>query len=248
MVCNGRCRIWILINDYRDKFKQMLQRICASTLHDLHPSKATAVKHSITLIYWNTTIRNKMRRVPFSKRAEFKKMLDEMLEAGLIQKSESSWSSPVLLVSKEDGSIRFTVDFRSLNLATIKDAHPLPNCEDMFALLSQSVWYTKLDLYSWYYQIQLDHESRKYTAFSYEWGLYEYTVMPMGLTNAPATFQRMMNKVLEECIRSNFVVVFLDDILIHSAMDLWMREIIQQNPDYSHIRKLFNHTRPQSTI
>lgn len=144
-------------------------------------------------------------------------MLDEVLKAGLIQKSTSPSSSSVLLVAKHDGTIRFTVDYSKLNSITIKDAHPLPNSDDMFALLANSKWYTKLDLYKSFFQILLDKFSKNVTAFSCEWWLFEYNVMPMGLTNAPATFQRMMNMVLKECIKTGYVNVFLDDILIHSA-------------------------------
>ena len=121
-----------------------------------------------------------------------------------------------MLVSKPDGSIRVTIDYRSLNERTLKDAHPLPNNEDLYALLAQSRWFTKLDLYTGYFQILMKKECRKLTAFRCEWGLFEYLVMPMGLTNAPATFQRAMNQVLKRFIVAGFVVVFLDDILIHS--------------------------------
>ena len=199
-------------------FKIKLSEVSASCLLELKKNVLCPIKHKINLINpFSTPIRVKVRRVPYHKRMEFKVMLDEMLEAGLIQKSESPWSSPVLLVSKPDGSIRFTVDYSKLNNLTIKDAHPLPNAEDMFALLANSKWYTKLDLYQGFYQIPLDDDSKKYTAFACEWGLYEYNVMPMGLTNAPATFQRMMNNVLRECIEEGYVSVFLDDILIHSS-------------------------------
>ncbi|CAF1154308.1 unnamed protein product, partial [Brachionus calyciflorus] len=113
-------------------------------LADLGGSEASPIEHVIDLIDPNVSpIRNKVRRVPYSKRAEFKKMFDEMLEAKLIQKSESSWSSPVLLVAKPDGFKRFTVDYSKLNALTVKDAQPLPNSEDLFAQLANSRWYTK---------------------------------------------------------------------------------------------------------
>ncbi|CAF1052565.1 unnamed protein product [Brachionus calyciflorus] len=201
----------------REIIKDKLTAISAERLADLGGSEASPIEHVIDLIDPNVSpIRNKVRRVPYNKRAEFKKMLDEMLEAKLIQKSESSWSSPVLLVAKPDGSIRFTVDYSKLNALTVKDAHPLPNSEDLFAQLANSRWYTKFDFLSGYFQLKLSRSSRKLTAFSCEWGLFEYTVMPMGLTNAPATFQRTMNEVLKECIEAGYVLVFLDDILIHS--------------------------------
>ncbi|CAF1018509.1 unnamed protein product [Brachionus calyciflorus] len=177
------------LDEFRKIINEKLTTISASSLADLSRNEPGPVEHVIRLTNPSKQpVRHKVRRVPYSKRAEFKKMLDEMLDAKLIQRSESSWSLPVLLVAKPDGTIRFTVDYSKLNNDTVKDAHPLPNSEDMFALLANSRWYTKFDLLSGYYQIALEKESRKYTAFSCEWGLYEYTVMPMGLTNAPETF------------------------------------------------------------
>ena len=120
-------------------------------------------------------------------------------------------------MSKRDNSIRLTIDYRWLNERTVKDAHPLPNIPDLYAQLSQSTYYTKVDCFSGFYQVQMDPDSRQYTAFSCEWGLFEYVVMPMGLTNAPATFQRLMNLVLHDEIRLGYVVVYMDDILIHSS-------------------------------
>ena len=94
-----------------------------------------------------------MRRIPHSKRDEFKRMLDEMLDAKLIQPSDSSWASPLMLVSKPDRSIRITIDYRLLNNRTMKDAHPLPNTQDLYTLLAKSRLYTKIDLFSGYFQI-----------------------------------------------------------------------------------------------
>ncbi|CAF0815229.1 unnamed protein product [Brachionus calyciflorus] len=179
-----------------EAFKTNLRAVSASSLLELAHNVSCPIRHKIVLIDPNhTPIREKVRRVPYSKRIEFKKMLDDMLNAGLIQKSDSPWSSPVLLVPKPDGSIRFTVDYSKLNSITVKDAHPLPNQDDMFALLANSKWYTKLDLYQGFFQILLDEFSKKFTAFSCE----------------------MMNMVLKECIEAGYVCVFLNDILIHSS-------------------------------
>jgi hypothetical protein len=121
-----------------------------------------------------------------------------------------------LLVAKKDGSKRMTVDYRHQNNVTVKDAHPLPQNEEMFVKLSGARWFTKLDLFSGYYQIPMDPASAQFTAFGTEAGLYEYMVIPMGLTNAPATFQRIMNHLLADVIKKGFVVVYIDDILIFS--------------------------------
>ena len=138
------------------------------------------------------------------------------MDAKLLVPSRSPFSSPVLLVGKPDGSIRLTIDYRWLNQATVKDAHPLPNIENLFVALSRSKFYTKIDCFSGFYQVQMDPASTQFTEFACEWGLFEYVVMPMGLTNAPATFQRLMNLVLHDEIRLGIVVVYMDDLLIHS--------------------------------
>ena len=203
------------VNHYLEKINELLKGISASSLKELKPSQC--FEHEIKLTDPSLPpIKQKMRRIPYSKREEFKTMLDEMLEANLIRPSDSPWASPLMLVSKPDGSIRVTIDYRLLNGRTMKDAHPLPNSEDLYASLAKSSWYTKLDLYTGYFQILMRQECSKLTAFTCEWGLFEYVVMPMGLTNAPATFQRAMNQVLRKFIESGFVVVYLDDILIHS--------------------------------
>jgi hypothetical protein len=143
-----------------------------------------------------------------------------MVACGMVQHSNSSYSSATNLVKKKDGSTRVTIDYRPLNNITIKDAFPLPNIENLFCLLSKAKYYSKFDLASGYYQIKMSPESRKYTVFACEFGLYEYLVMPMGLTNAPATFQRLMNEVLKDLI-GIFCAVYLDDIIVfsHSLQD-----------------------------
>ncbi|CAF0916235.1 unnamed protein product [Brachionus calyciflorus] len=133
-----------------------------------------------------------------------------MLENNLIQHSSSPWCSSLQLVAKPDRSKRITVDYRLLNNVTVKDAYPLPHTDCLLSKLGGAKYFSKLVLHSGYYQIMMNPEHQKYTAFGCEFGLFEYRVMPMGLTNACATFQRIMNGVLKRCI------VYLDDIIIYS--------------------------------
>lgn len=116
---------------------------------------------------------------------------------------------------KKDGTLRFCIDYRTLNKQTIPDAHPLPRADDLIDQLQGSTIFTKIDLMSGYYQIKIHEEHVERTAFRTPYGHYEWKVMPMGLTNAPATFQRCMNYLFREHL-GTFVVIFLDDILIHS--------------------------------
>ena len=120
-------------------------------------------------------------------------MLDDMLNKDIIQPSVSPWASPVVLVPKKDGTLRFCVDYRQLNSITTKDAYPLPCIDDT---LAGSLWFTTLDLISGYWQVEVKPEDREKTAFCTKDGLFEFKVMPFGLCNAPATFQRLMDLVL----------------------------------------------------
>ena len=139
----------------------------------------------------------------------------KMLEAGVIVPSNSPWASPVVLVNKKDGSKRFCVDYRKLNDATQKDVYPLPRTEEVLDELGKAQWFSKLDLKSGYWQIVVDPADRQKTAFITRDGLFEFLVMPFGLTAAPATFQRLMDTVLKGLLWKN-VMVYLDDIIIYS--------------------------------
>ncbi|KAM7287924.1 retrovirus-related Pol polyprotein from transposon 17.6 [Ixodes scapularis] len=137
-------------------------------------------------------------RVSLKERKVIQDQVQEMLDDDIIQPSRSPWASPVVLVKKKDGTLRFCVDYRRLNAVTKKDVYPLPRIDDTLDRLRHSRYFSSMDLKSGYWQIEVDERDREKTAFVTPDGLYEFKVMPFGLCTAPATFQRVMDTVLAE--------------------------------------------------
>ncbi|KAK3705767.1 hypothetical protein QZH41_000594, partial [Actinostola sp. cb2023] len=155
------------------------------------------------------------RRTPPHQREVIDHQLDDLLAHGRIEPSQSPWSSPVVLVRKNDGSYRMCIDYRCLNKYTIKDAHPLPRTDDVLEVMSGAHWFTCLDLASGYWQMKVSEKDRPKTAFVTHRGQFQWTVMPFGLTNGPASFQRLMNMALNGLTWTH-CLVYIDDIIIWS--------------------------------
>ena len=132
-----------------------------------------------------------------SQQEDCEKEVQSMLQRGVIEPGQSPWSSPVVLVKKKDGSLRFCVDYRKLNAVTKFDAYPLPRIEETFEALGGAKWFTTLDLISGYWQVGLTPKAKLKSAFCTRSGLYLWKVMPFGLCNAPSTFERLMEGVLQ---------------------------------------------------
>lgn len=142
-------------------------------------------------------VRSAPYRVPQALQAKYDQEIDNMLQMGIVRPSTSPWASPVVIVPKPDGTIRFCVDYRRLNSLTKMDAYPMPRVEQMLEKVSKANFISTLDLTKGYWQVPLDKASQTKSAFVTPRGLFEFTVMPFGMKTAPATFQRMMtDKVL----------------------------------------------------
>lgn len=146
---------------------------------------------------------------------ELKSQPEDLIAKQFIRPSASPWGAPVLLVKKKDRSIRLCVDYRQLNKVTIKNKYPLPRIDDLFDQLRGASLFLKIDLRLGYHQIRIKSEDIPKTTFRMCYGHYEYFVMPFGLTNAPAVFMDYMNQIFRPFL-DNFVVAFIDDILIYS--------------------------------
>jgi hypothetical protein len=173
------------------------------------------IEFIIDLLPGTAPIAKRPYRMSVGELEELKKQLKELLDKGYIRPSSSRWGAPVIFVEKKDGTQRMCVDYRALNEVTIKNKYPLPRIEDLFDQLKGAKVFSKIDLRLGYHQLRIRPSDIAKTAFTTRYGLYEYTVMSFGLTNAPAYFMYLMNKVFMEYL-DKFVVVFIDDILVYS--------------------------------
>jgi len=198
-----------------EKFNDMLVKDVDMFAWDPNQlGKTNLVQHSID-VGNATPIKKRWYLTSRTERAFIEEEIQRMLQQGLIERAKGPWASPVVLARKKNGKLRFCVDYRALNKVTKKDEYPLPRIEEMLDSLGGSTYFTSLDLASGYWQVEMKPEDREKTAFITQFGTFQFKVMPFGLCNAPATFQRLMDEVLQG-ILWDYVVVYLDDLNIYS--------------------------------
>ncbi|GAA0147438.1 hypothetical protein LIER_07137 [Lithospermum erythrorhizon] len=149
------------------------------------------------------------------KLEELRRQLKELLDVGFIRPFKAPFGAPVLFQKKHDGSLRMCIDYRGLNKVTVKNKYPIPLVADLFDRILKARWFTKLDLRSWYWQARIAEGDEPKTTCVMRYGSFEFLVMLFGLTNAPATFYTLMNKIFHPFL-DEFVVVYLDDIVVYS--------------------------------
>lgn len=210
-----RSAVVALLNKYSDVFSKGDDDMGCTNL----------VEHSIPTKPNTRPIRQPPRRLGYETESEVTRQLKDLESRGLISPADSAWSSPVVLVKKKDNKWRFCVDYRQLNAATTQDAYPLPRIDDSLDALSGSQLFSTLDLLAGYWQLPLDTDARQKSAFVTRNGLWKWHVLPFGLTSAPATFERLMERVLRG-FHCKSLLLYLDDIIVFS-------------PDFkSHIHRL----------
>ena len=201
---NVDLHIYHLINEFKHIF--------SNNEYDI--GRCVDIRHKI-ITRDELPIRIGQRRFPLHLREVLKNKIKEMLDANIIERSISPWASPLVFVKKKNGGLRMCVDYRSLNEKTIPNAHPIPRIDDALDSLHGAKYFSTLYLKSGHWQIEMSPESVETTAFSTPFGLFQFKVMPFGLRNAPATFQRLMESAFKQLENKN-ILVYLDDIIVFS--------------------------------
>lgn len=178
------------------------------------PDHITTGEMTITLKD-TTPVAYRPRRLAYQERLQLKKIVNELISANIIRESRSEYASPIVLVTKKNGDVRMCVDLRDINKRVVKEKYPLPHIQDQINALCHAKYFTTLDMKSGFYQVQIEEKSRHIMAFITPDGHYEFNRMPFGFVNAPAIYQRSIDKALGD-LKGTKAFVYLDDVLVPS--------------------------------
>ena len=206
--------------DQKDELSSLLSEY--DEVFQNRPGKTTVIDHDIEMEPGVIPVRQRPYRIPQAKLEKAKREVEMMLELGVIEESNSPWSSPFILVPKPDGTPRFCVNYKKVNKLSKFDAYPMPLMEEVIERIGPAKYIVKLDLCKGYWQVPLTERSKQYTAFATPTGLYQFKYLPFGLHGAPATFQRMMDHLLRG--KEEFAAAYMDDLVIFS--DDWESHLI----------------------
>ena len=227
--CQGQLAGWLASLTLKDEERSDLDlpRVVCKYV-DVFPDELPGlpphrdVDFGIELHTGTSTISMTLHRMAPAELQELRVQLQELLDKGFIRPSTSPWGSSVLVAKKRGKTLRLCIDYRQLNRVTIKNRYPLPRIDDLFDQLRGARVYSKIDLLTGYHQLRVRDTYILKTAFRTRYGHFEFTMMPFGLTNAPAAFMDLMHRVFQTYL-DQFVVVFVDDILIYSQSE-WEHE------------------------
>lgn len=218
-----------LSSNEKRQFNEMITefRQCfAETIPEM--GRCQTKQMDIQLIH-DKPIQSRAYRIPLAKRQVVDRIVQELLDNEIIRHSNSTYSSPIVLVKKQNGEDRLCVDYRAINEATRKRPYPMPTVDEIMSQIADSTYFITLDLFSGYYQIELTESSKQYTAFITHNGQYEFNVMPFGLVNAPMEFQSVISGIIRQ-MKSKRVINYIDEVIIGcrdiaEGMDL-LRELL----------------------
>lgn len=199
--------------EWRERLQQGLsKRTKVFSLHEWDVGHAKGVEHNIRLSD-SRPFRERSRRLAPADIDDVRKHLQDLLTVGIIKESRSPYASPIVIARKKNGAVRMCIDYRTLNARTVPDQYTTPRIDDALDCLAGSQWFSVLDLRSGYYQIDMAEADKEKTAFICPLGFFQFERMPQGVTGAPATFQRLMERVVGD-MNLLQVLVYLDDLIV----------------------------------
>ena len=212
---NALCQKFLLIHS-KSKKQMLVKNSEVFSKDSMDTGKTDLVKHHIPTTS-NIPIKSRPYRAPHWKKSEIDKQIQSFVDKGLLEESDSLWSSPCLLVGKKDGSFRLVCDYRRLNAVTLCNAQPIPRIQDNLESLGGATIFSCLDLNQGFYQVELDKESRAKSAIVTPSGrLLQWTAMPMGLCGSPGTFEKLVEKVFHG-LQWEILLLYIDDIIVFAS-------------------------------